>query len=146
MPQFVSTMSERIPLWGYSSFKMYQKLLPVCFVNYLFFDTLFFTLPKILGGSSPLCPSPCYGPVIQHVKVLSTDIRESNRWKLKVKCSLHFASRPGLGLLLFGANCSVACHYRCSIRLITVPKGGIQLTPVAFCAQPRAPVPKFPME
>ena len=32
------------------------------FFNYLFFDTLFFTLPKIQGGSSPLCPSPCYEP------------------------------------------------------------------------------------
>ena len=38
------------------------------FFNYLSFDTLFFTLPKILGGGvgtqGPPCPSPCYGPVI----------------------------------------------------------------------------------
>ena len=45
-----------------------KKLLPVCFFNYSCFDTLFFTLPKILGGGgeaqAPSAPPPASGLIM----------------------------------------------------------------------------------
>ena len=53
MPQFVSTLSKRTPLWGYHSLKMYQKnCFPfACFKSIYFLTHCFIHFQKFWGGS-----------------------------------------------------------------------------------------------
>ena len=66
MPQFVSTLSKSTSLLGYRSLKMYQKTASCLLFLVIYFLTHCFHFQKSWrgggGGSSPLCPSPCYGP------------------------------------------------------------------------------------
>ena len=51
------------------------------FFNY-FFDTLFLTLPNILGGGGAQAPStpPCYGPSLDNKTVHASRLKIGRRW------------------------------------------------------------------